>query len=89
MSVGAFTENHVGIKALINGISLVRPGGLLTISMSETYYHDVENGVQNKLLELKGEGALERIAVTELELYTPKVSDIIHSQFRTLSWRVL
>jgi 2-polyprenyl-3-methyl-5-hydroxy-6-metoxy-1,4-benzoquinol methylase len=87
ISVGTFTHNHVGVEALLNVIALVKPGGLLTLSMSEMFYKDVENGVQIKLEELQKGRKLEFMGVTEPELYTPKISDTI--EFRVWSFRVL
>lgn len=86
VSVGTFTKNHVGVKALLNVIALVKPEGLLTISFSEMFYHEVENGVQYKLRELEHNGKLEFVDVTDPELYTPKISDSI--KFRVWSWIV-
>jgi 2-polyprenyl-3-methyl-5-hydroxy-6-metoxy-1,4-benzoquinol methylase len=87
VSVGTFTHKHVGVEALLNLVALVKPGGLLTLSMSEMFYNDVENGVQDKLQELLTEEKLESIGVTEPELYTPKISATI--EFRVWSFRVL
>mmetsp|Transcript_26171 Transcript_26171/g.74393 ORF Transcript_26171/g.74393 Transcript_26171/m.74393 type:complete len:278 (+) Transcript_26171:128-961(+) len=85
VSVGTFTHNHVGVDALLNVLALVKPGGLLTLSMSEMFYNDVENGVQYKLQELRNEKKLEYLGATEPELYTPKISNTI--EFRVWSFR--
>lgn len=86
VSVGTFTSNHLGAPALLNVVGLLRPGGLLTITLSETYRNDSSHGIQRTLDNLVDGQRLKLLGVTEPELYTPKISDSIY--FRVWSFQL-
>eukprot|EP00040_Diaphanoeca_grandis_P006135 m.36098 g.36098 ORF g.36098 m.36098 type:complete len:302 (-) comp17260_c0_seq1:98-1003(-) len=77
VSVGTFTPNHVGKETLDAVICLVRPGGLLCLSLRDDFVEDLTNGFQEKLNELIEFGVLLKLEVTDRELYTQNVSDTI------------
>lgn len=78
ISVGTFTPHHVGIEALDYVINLIRPGGILTLSLREDFVADTSNGFQARLQYLQDvEKRLKLLEATEPELYTPNVSKTI------------
>jgi predicted TPR repeat methyltransferase len=88
ISVGTFTDNHVGVAALYNVLDLIKPGGILTLSLTELFAKDADHNQFIPTLEqLVNDGVLQTIEITSPELYTSKVSDTL--QFRIYTYRVL
>ena len=71
VSVGTFTPHHVGREALREAVRVVRPNGLLCLSLRDDFLLDGANGFGDCLAGLVSSGALEPVHVTEPELYTP------------------
>lgn len=86
MSVGTFTPKHVGREALRESVRVVRPNGLLCLSLRDDFLLDGANGLGDCLAGLVSSGALEPVHMTEPELYTPRVSQDI--TFRCWLYRV-
>ena len=87
VSVGTFTDNHLGIPALYHVLDMIKPGGFLTLSLTELFARDTSNGFVAELQALVDRGTLAPVEVTEPELYTSKVSETL--KFRIWTYRVL
>jgi ubiquinone/menaquinone biosynthesis C-methylase UbiE len=86
ISVGTFTPNHIGLKALNEFIRIVRPGGIICLSLRDDFVADVSNGFKDHLDTLEHEKKMERLHVTPVQVYTQKVSEEI--TFRCWMWIV-
>lgn len=84
MSVGTFTPNHVGFDALRAVVRLVRPGGILLLTIRDDFTADPSNGFNEHVAALSD--SLEQLHVSAPELYTPNVSEDI--TFRCWAWCV-
>lgn len=76
ISIGTFTHGHVGPDAVDQLVSLVRPGGLLSIGINEAFFAKADFGAHL-------EGLVSARFITEPELvqvpvYDPAVADHDH-----------
>lgn len=74
VSVGTFTPNHVGLQGLGETLRVVRPGGLLCLSLRDDFIADEANGFKTELDRLVAEGIVAVTDVTPAMPYTPAVS---------------
>ena len=87
ISVGTFTPHHVGIDALLIVLQLIKPGGILLLSLRDDFVDDDNNGFRQKLNDLETLGKIQKLNITNSELYTSKVSQTIY--FRCWTYLVL
>lgn len=52
VAVGTFTTNHCGIAALLELIRIVKPNGMLFMSLRDDYWEDTENGFREEVQRL-------------------------------------
>jgi len=86
VSVGTFTPNHVGLKAMNEFVRVVRPGGIICLSLRDDFVADISNGFANHLKELEKAKKVEPLLITPSQLYTRNISEDI--TFRCWVWRV-
>jgi SAM-dependent methyltransferase len=84
--VGTFTPNHLDSSALKELVRVVRPGGVICLSLRDDYLNDAKSGMRATLDKLVRSDELEEIEVTSSDIYTPLVSDDI--TFRCWVYRV-
>jgi ubiquinone/menaquinone biosynthesis C-methylase UbiE len=86
ISVGTFTPNHVGLEAMNEFVRVVRPGGIICISLRDDFVADSSNGFEAHLKALEKDDKLEQLFITPSQLYTRNVSEDI--TFRCWVWAV-
>jgi ubiquinone/menaquinone biosynthesis C-methylase UbiE len=86
ISVGTFTPNHVGLKAMNEFVRVVRPGGIICLSLRDDFVNDISNGFCTHFKELEKAKKLEPLCITPSQLYTRNISEDI--TFRCWVWTV-
>lgn len=86
ISVGTFTPNHFGLKAMNEFVRVVRPGGIVCLSLRDDFVADISNGFANHLKELEKAKILDPLLTTPSQLYTRNISEDI--TFRCWVWGV-
>lgn len=84
--VGVFSFGQAPPETLHEMLRIVRPGGLITLTMRTDFFKDDPMGIAAKLDELEEAGAWTLVELTDPEQYLPKKDPEAH--FRVWTYRV-
>ncbi len=76
ISIGTFTHGHVGPDAIDQLVSLVRPGGLLSLGINEVFYARAGFGAHFE--EMVSAGFISEPELVQVPVYDPTVADHDH-----------
>jgi len=76
VSIGTFTHGHVGPDAIDQLVSLVRPGGLLSLGINEAFYARADFGTHFDRMVTAG--FITEPDLVQVSVYDPAVADHDH-----------
>ena len=77
ISIGTFTHGHVGPQAIDQLVSLVRPGGLLSVGINEAFYVKADFGA--RFAAMTEAGFITEPELVQVAVYDPNVADHDHA----------
>ncbi len=77
VSAGVFTTGHVGAEALPELIRIVRPGGVIVLTVKNTLW---ESGFPERIAELEAAGAVARAEETDPYVSMPGETGTVPSR---------
>jgi predicted TPR repeat methyltransferase len=77
VSAGVFTSGHVGVEGLPELLRIVRPGGIIVLTVKNTLWND---GFSQRLTELEQAGTLERVEETDPYVSMPGEAGTVPSR---------
>ena len=66
VAVGTFTTNHCGVAALLELTRIVKPNGMLFMSLRDDFWEDAQNGFQGTINDLIEETKLSQVSVCDV-----------------------
>lgn len=76
ISIGTFTHGHVGPTAIDQLVTLVRPGGLLSLGVNEAFF--VKAGFDAQFDRMVAAGFITEPELVQVPVYDPRIADHDH-----------